>query len=783
LFYFGNYEARRRRTGVILQGLVPTTDMLAGNFAGSGKTMKDPLNGSVPFPNNVIPKDRFDPIAQKLIQYFPAPNLAGRPGVNFLITPSDWERRDQFTARADYRVSEKGSLFGRISYANDDLANTAYIKGLGLIRPDRTKHASLGYTHVITPNLISDTRLGFFMAYLARQSDGDRFSKNYSAELGLKNLAAGPGDYTLPNIGLSGYAPGYPTGTSGFVGYGLRIIQDNIYYRGSEAITWMHNAHTIKVGVEFSHLFVGYDRGSSQNGSISFSGNYAGDATGDFLLGLPAGATGGLGSIGNYGGVAKYVLGDQLYWYVQDDWRISDKLTLNIGMRWEYQTPYRGRLANFDLNTNRQYVAGKNDYFEPGVGLFQGVGSVVVPNPTIRPDKNNYGPRLGLAYRLSSKTTLRSGAGIFYAYSGGGQVLTSQMGQPPYFVYASLSSSSTKPELKLSELFPGPEKSTTGVSSNQDLNQRTGYLYNYNLNIQHQIRPGLLVESGYMGNTAQKQYGYVMMNQPRLPTDPNNPEPWQQRIPYPKTLVPGFQMNTNYQWSNYNAGYVRMEQRPWHDLSYTFAYTWSKIMDSGAAGMNMYNRRPEREPANNNVPHNFILSYVWQLPIGRGKAVNLQNWLANGIAGGWEVSGITNFRSGMYMTIGVANDLANVNVGEQRANATSVKPQRLDPRTNGLLGFVTAAYATPSRGVFGNLGRNTQQGFGVNNFDVGVNKSFPIHPMGEQARLQIRAEWFNFFNHTQFGGISTTVNVPSNFGIVNSARDPRILQVAAKLYW
>src|SRR5260370_21095310 len=138
-------------------------------------------------------------------------------------------------------------------------------------------------------------------------------------------------------------------------------------------------------------------------------------------------------------------------------------------------------------------------------------------------------------------------------------------------------------------------------------------------------------------------------------------------------------------------------------------------MDSGADGMNMYNRRQERESAPNNVPHNFILSYVWQLPVGKGKQVNIQNRVLDGLVGGWEMSGITNFVSAMTFTIVAAADPANVGAGEERANATGVKPQRLDPRTNNLLGFATAAYATPAQGTFGNMGRDTQQGFGVDN--------------------------------------------------------------------
>jgi hypothetical protein len=331
------------------------------------------------------------------------------------------------------------------------------------------------------------------------------------------------------------------------------------------------------------------------------------------------------------------------------------------------------------------------------------------------------------------------------------------------------------------DLFPPAEKTTTAVSSNQDLNQRTGYIYNYNFNIQHQLRPGLLLESGYIGNTAQKQYGTVLVNQPRLPSNPNNPEDYRLRMPFPK-FTPGFSMNANYQWSNYNAGYVKFEQRVAHGVSYIATYTFSKLMDSGGAGMNMYNRRPERELAPNHFPHNFILSYVWQLPVGKGQAMNIRNKVVDAVIGGWQLSGITNFRSGPYLTIVVTGDLANVLAGEQRANATGVTPQRLDPRTSGLYGFDRAAYATPSRGVFGNLGRNTQQGFGANNWDLGVNKDFHLPKLGDTGRLQLRFEWFNVFNHTQFNNAATTVNV-ATFGLVNSTRDPRILQIAGKLYW
>ena len=137
----------------------------------------------------------------------------------------------------------------------------------------------------------------------------------------------------------------------------------------------------------------------------------------------------------------------------------------------------------------------------------------------------------------------------------------------------------------------------------------------------------------------------------------------------------------------------------------------------------------------------------------------------------------------MPYTIGVASDLANVGTGNQRANATRVEPKKLDPRSNGLLGLDRAAYATPARGVFGNLARNTQPGFGINNWDFSAVKNFPLRWLGDASRFQLRFEWFNFFNHTQFLNPASTVNVPTTFGIVTQTLDPRILQIAAKLYW
>ena len=785
LFYYGNYEGRRRRTGIILQGLVPTTAMQQGDFSQLGKPVIDPQSaGKAPFAGGVIPKNRFDPIAVNMLQFFPAPNLTGRPGFNYLVTPSDRERRDQFTGRIDYKVSDKGNLFGRYSFADDALVNIAYRVGNGLIRPDRTQHVAVGYTYVVNPTLISETRLGFTKAFLARQSDGDRYSKNYAAELGFKNLAAGPGDYTEPNLNLTGYNPGTPSNTGGFAGYGTHIVQNNLYYRLAETLTAIHRSHTIRVGGDIDRLMVGYDQGSNQNGILNFAGTFTGDSFGDYLLGLPLSANGGLGGLGNLGGVAKYSIGTLFQAFVQDDWKVTDRLTLNLGLRYELFLPWRGRLANFDLATGRQSLAGSASYYVPGRGYFEGSGPALLPERPIQTDWNNFAPRLGAAYRLGSKTVIRAGAGVFYSLNVGGNTVNRMLSTPPFFVFATPVSSPNDPQIVMSQLFPPAAAATTGVTGNVDLNKRYGYIYQYNLNVQRQLRPSLLLEFGYIGNTAQKQEGIVFVNQPLLPADPARPTPFTARQPYPN-LVPGFTQTANYQWSDYNAGYFKLVQRLSHGLTYTVAYTFSKMLESGgygSAGQNMYNRRPERGLADDFVPHNFVASWVYDLPLGKGRALSMRNGFLDALFGGWELTGVATFQSGRYFTIGLSGDIANVGTGGQRANATGISAQKLDPRVTGLLGLNKAAFSTPVAGTFGNASRNAQPGFGINQWDMGLYKNFPIKPLGESARFQIRSEWFNIFNHTQFTNPIATVNV-STFGLVNGTLDPRVLQLAGKLYW
>jgi hypothetical protein len=785
-FFFGNYEGRRRRTGNILLGLTPTDAMKAGDFNAvpnkAGIVIRDPNNNRNPFPNNMIPRARFNRISSELLQFFPAPNVPLAGNLNYITTPPDRERRDQVTGRVDHRVSDRGHLFGRYSFADNGLVDASYRAGKGVIRPDRSQNGAIGYTHTFGTNLISETRLGFTKAYLARVSDGDRFSRNYAAELGLRNLAAIPGDYTEPSVNFPDWNPGSGRASSGFAGYGLRIVQNNIYYRVAETVTYIRGRHSMKVGGDVNRLMVGYDQGSNQNGIFNFQNNfYTTESFADYLLGMPSSATGGLGSISaEFGGVAKYSIGTRFEAFFQDDWKINDKLTLNLGLRYEVFQNWRGRLANFDLATNRQLLAGRNQYYEPGIGLVN-TNSLALPERPIITDKNNLMPRFGVAYRASRKTVIRLGAGVFSLLNTGGATLGNMTSTVPFFVQGTIVNLPNATPLLLTDLFPTAAQLAGSVGAHNDLNRRDGYMYSYNLNVQHQLKPQLLVEVGYMGNTGHKQVGAILVNQPRLPRDGNNPEPFSARSPYPRAL-PGFSETTNYQWSNYNAAFVRMEQRVWHGLSVVSAYTFGRVIDSGGAGQNMYDRRPERGLADNNIRHNFIAGVVDDLPIGRGRAIDITNSVANYLIGGWQFNTIVNFRSGAPFSVGTTGDLARVGSGSQRPNATGVAARKLDPRTNGLIGLDTRAYSTPATGTFGNAARNTQPGFGVNQWDVSLSKNFPIAFLGEAAKLQLRFEWFNFFNHTQFFNPIGTQNAVT-FGRVTGAADPRIMQIAGRLQW
>ncbi len=785
-FFFGNYEGRRRRTGTVQLGLTPTPAMKNGDFSAVPNkptvVVRDPSNGRTPFPGNQIPKARFNSISNALLQFFPDPNVPLAGNLNYIATPPDRERRDQFTVRVDHRVSDRGQLFGRWSFADNGLVDAAYRVGKGVIRPDRSQNAALGYTHTFGGNLISESRLGVTKAYLARVSDGDRFSRNYAAELGLKNLAPIPGDYTEPSVNFPDWNPGAGRASSGFAGYGLRIVQNNIYYRAAETMTYIRGKHSMKFGGDVNRLMVGYDQGVNQNGIFNFQNSfYTDESFADYLLGMPSSANGGLGSISpSFGGVAKYSIGTRFQGFFQDDWKLTDKLTLNIGVRYEVFQTWRGRLANFDLGTNRQLLAGTKQYYEPGVGLVT-TSDTVLPERPIAADKNNIMPRIGFAYRASQKTVIRAGVGVFSLLNTGGATLGSMTSTVPFFVQGTVINLPNQTPRLLTELFPTAAELAGSVGSNNDLRRRDGYMYSYNLNIQHQLKGSTLLEVGYMGNTGHKQVGSILVNQPRLPSNGANPEAFSLRQPFPKALA-GFSQTANYQWSNYNATFVRVEQRVWHGLSLVSAYTFGKVVDSGGAGQNMYDRRPERGLADNDIRHNFIAGLVDELPIGRGRAIDLRNPVADYLFGGWQFNTIVNFRTGAPFSVSTTGDLARVGSGSQRPNATGTKATKLDPRTTGLIGLDRSVYSTPALGTFGNTARNTQPGYGVNQWDVSISKNFPISWLGEISRLQLRFEWFNAFNHTQFFNPIGTQNAVT-FGRVTGAADPRILQIAGRLQW
>ncbi len=290
---------------------------------------------------------------------------------------------------------------------------------------------------------------------------------------------------------------------------------------------------------------------------------------------------------------------------------------------------------------------------------------------------------------------------------------------------------------------------------------------------------------GYIGNDADKQYATHPINQPTLPVTVT-PEPsFASRDPYP-ALSPTFVQAGDFEWSGYNALYGKLQERVRNGLSFIFSYTYSKCMESESSTGNIqdaYDLRLERARCDTNVPQNFTASYVYNLPVGRGRQFGVNNRILNGIVGGWELTGISSFVSGFPLNITTANDIAEVGTGNQRPNGTGITIRKLNPRTNGLKGFDTTAYSTPAKGTFGNLSRNAQEGFGINDWDMGLDKNFPLPMLGEQGRFQFRFEFFNIWNHAQFTTIGTTENAPSTFGFVSATNPPRTGQFAAKLYW
>jgi hypothetical protein len=757
-------------------------------------------------PTNMFPAGSIDSLAARLSALFPTPNTDIN-GNNFIADPKRTYSRNNFDIRIDHKFSDKDSIFGRFSYEDQPsftpspfqnaLDGGAFQDGT---EDDSFRSVAISESHVFASNLVNEFRLGYNRINSHRLQLNA--NTNVAQQLDFPGVPFGPNLGGLPQIGIN---DGTATiGSSGF----LPAIEKQNSYVVTDNLTWIRGRHSAKFGTEIRKEQFTLFEPSAPRGTLNFASDFTdnpaapttgGEAFATFLLGIPDG-----GTITNTHNVDYH---RQIYsFYAQDDFRMTQRLTLNLGLRYELFTTIKAagkEQANFDFATDSLVVpSGQDAQLTP----FLAANIPIVRNGSkglISPDRNNFAPRVGLAYQITNKLVLRTGYGIFYGGQENGPYSNPSPGfNPPFFVTQSFSppcflssanpnpgqvdcsisaSNSTLPLNVLSQGFPATSLTdpNTPILFSVSPKVRTPYTQQWHLGFQYQLASQTVLEFSYAGSHGSKLYNFYNGNQAvpdatfcttppntpgNCPTAPRRPAKMCDDSVFPPNCNGVFdtgidQLRTD-GFSNYNSLQVRLEKTFSHGLQFEASYTYAHALDdaSSAALGSLNNgdfrdqRFPSLEYGNSDfdVRHRFVISYIYQLPFGNGKRFGGDaTGLKNQIIGNWQVAGITTASTGNWFTITDAVSNVSSSDGGGGVGFFAVRPNVVgNPNGKPCIpgtAFNTCAFVDNTIPfTFGNAGRNIVRGPGFQNWDFSVFKLFPIR---EQMRVEFRAEFFNIWNH------------------------------------
>jgi len=792
VFWFGDYEGLREREGVPQTRAVPNPQEKAGVF---GAPVFDPFApGKPPFARDalgqwVIPRDRWDPVAARIVEMIPDPNV---PGTNiYASTPITQTRTDQFDARIDDHISPDMQLFARYSFIDSHVFRPAPLPGLAEgsysdafgSSDNQSQGVAVGLTRVFSPSFAGDFRIGW--------TRGDYFTRppnsgiDGPALVGLRNAPNAPELIGgLPKIGLQGYdAIGRHTSTPQF--------QTPRTWNPRATFSFHQGKHLLKFGFEYVHTQTKINDVTAPIGAMNFAGLFSGRAMGDFLLGLP--------SVFALTSFTVIDQGQRMYFsFLQDDYKLSSSLTLHLGVRYEYSTPpieRENRLANFDAIRGAIEFAKDGNTFE---------------RTLIHPDRNNWAPRVGFSYAPKDAWVIRGAYGVFYSHA----VRHGREGMlgmnPPFLVdnllianvFGPTAVASAAP-FRLADGYPQGLLDPGALSPfvyrrAQDSHQRTPYVQQFSLGIQHEMARNLLLDVAYVGNKGTKLPGLRNINAPAVLTNPNGT---QSAGPRPYAGFGDIQWLENRASSSYNALQVRLDKRFSSGLSALASYTWSKTLADAAdhlstspggpgidigvfsAPQNPNNLRAERGPAEFDITHRIVAGYIYELPWGRARRWG-QSWnrFADLLLGNWQVSGIHVVQGGLPLTA-ILGGSTVLNLGSDRVARPNLTGNPELPRSQRSVErwFNTDAFTAPGPApqAFGNAGVGLMRGPGLASFDFSIAKNISVE---ENRYFQFRAELFNAFNHPNFGPPDIRREA-STFGRILSAGNGRIIQFGLKLYF
>jgi hypothetical protein len=810
LFFFGGYQGTRNRDSLGgLSSYVPTAADKIGDFSsllsasnpanplGRAITIKDPNNGNQPFPGNIIPLTRFDPASQGMLPYLPASSSPN--GLVFYSQPTI-QNFNEYITRVDYSPAVNDRVAFRINqewFNQAGVYNPANILTYADSNVDSSYNTALSETHIFGPTLLNEARFSVFRTDTTRVPPAGTVNV---ANFGVQNIYQTP-IKAIEDVGVSGY-------------FTLGALGDAIFPRTSfvwaDTVRWTKGRHSLSVGGNFERSRFNQENLLAQDGNFTFTGSTTGSAMADYYLGRMGTFTQGWGS---------YQADRNILFslYVQDTFKVSSRLTLTYGARWEPAFPMHDLFHQAEAFSPALYEQGvKSQVFTnayPGE-IFS--GDPGFPTDGRADSWDNFVPRVGFAFDVfgDGKTSLRGGTGIFQnvqatAFSNDSQVQVSPYS--PKVSYTNPTAPFSNPyqgnvnpfpfSLPIPKNFIFPTPITVDSWDTGHYKLQTPDVYNWNLTLEHQFRSDWLVRGAYVAShtnhlmESEQLNAAIYVPGATAATD-------QARRPFQPygSIVQGTASGNAW----YNALQLTLEKRLSHGFTILANYAWAKSLDNIpvaadvtspmlAAQITMPYNMPnfkslDQGPSDFDYRQNLVVSYVWQLP-----SLSHANPFLREVAGSWVISGITTAQSGPPLTLFAGTDQSLTGISKDSVNVVSQNFYQsgacanVAPCVNWL---VPSSFAAPALGSFGTLGKGALRGPGLFNTDAGIYKNFAIK---ERFTVQFRAEFFNIFNHPNFyspspapatgygaGASGDSLNA-AGFGDITAARDPRIGQLALKM--
>ncbi|HYO80905.1 MAG TPA: TonB-dependent receptor [Bryobacteraceae bacterium] len=799
LFFFGGQEWKFNRQSTVQTSNVPTAAERQGDFRDSTlPAPQDPLTRQ-PFPDRIVPPSRWSRNGPALLKPYPLPNFAG-PGGNYVATAANRTDTTENMIKLDYLPSANQQFMYRFTHQDWDIFNGFQGSSTGIVpggRPRPGWTTVLSHSYTVNPTTINYISLSVSANQIQGLPANDILRRD---ALGL----------SYPEIfAANNYQVGPSLNVAGFTGYnvGDRIRNLNTTFQLRDDFSKVVGSHTLKFGAHYTRSRKDQNNsGANDNGTVTFNTSAAGSSRNviaDVLLGNFQNYTEGQVDTSWF---ARY---DQFELYAQDSWRVSRKLTVELGLRYNLVFPLYSALGNFTTFDPARFRPEAAPSVNPGNGALDTPGDpwnglvifgdsfpdrargripavelpgverlfTGLPRGGTNTEYGNFGPRLSFAFDplANGRTALRGGFGIFYD-----RIQTDFLGgssnNPPF------ASSANIFEGNIDNPGGGTQRDFPANVSGIFLGMRTPRVYSFNLGVQQELRSGLIAEVGYVGTMGRNLLRTININQPRPGTaQANRGVNLNSLRPYQGYATINLQDTGDS--SNYNSLQASLNQRYRAGLNFGLTYTWSRTLDtSGGTFQDIYNPRADYGLSSIHRAHILTVNWVYELPFFRSGGPRL----VRAALGGWEISGISLFQSGAPNSVTVPEDVAGIGGTSSRADVVGdpvlASGERTLSRWFNTEAFLPASQMTPGR--FGNSGRNVLIGPSYTQTDVALMKNFSL---GEQFRLQFRGESFNVLNHPSFTGINTTVRFDNqgrpaqNYGAVTSSGPGRVLSFGLKL--